>query len=140
MKTQAPPQVTEAQPLSFDERLSLALAEMDYRIGTTPPLEIAAPPTLHVADVLDSAAEIIRERGWIRRSHESESGVCMVGAIRATDSPHSMQEDALERLLHVIRDRFGDFPSVPSFNDSCADRTRPLHALRIASRKAYILS
>ena len=70
--------------------------------------------------VLARAAELIRERGWVRHEYESADGaLCAVQAIRTVAGEGTLAAaDAEAELLRRIRDDVGDAFGIPQWNDS----------------------
>jgi hypothetical protein len=68
-------------------------------------------------DILNSAVEIIKQRGWIQGAFNRESGVCLSRAINDAAAEHQATEierwDARYAVLAVI----GSY-SIASWNDS----------------------
>lgn len=77
--------------------------------------------------VLQRAAQLIRERGWVKGVYESPGGrLCAMAAIREvlygpvwTMAPSDQRErDAAYELMRRIKDDTGTSFSVPAWNDS----------------------
>ncbi|GHB03752.1 hypothetical protein GCM10010330_67570 [Streptomyces tendae] len=142
--------------LTFDERLAfintamtlrLDEAKVAYEVNTahipTEPVDLAAVVTgpidtgpapladlypTPVAALLQRAHHRLFTGGWCSGALVDEDGArCMLGAIRAEARGDSgLEADAAAVLLDVIRRRFGDVDSVPSFNDAHGSARVPL--------------
>lgn len=153
----APPQ---AAPLTLDERLALAAHEMDHRLDqaavafevntahlpASDPTGFAAPAampavvplqphTTPIAGVLQRAHTRLATVGWCTGQQRDQQGaMCLVGAIRAEAGQGTVAEgDACAFLLDVIRRRFPNAESVPSWNDSQRHSGPVMHLLGEAS-------
>lgn len=132
------------QPLTFDERLTLAALRIDLACNDIMERhveEMILRPQPTKADVLEQAAELIRTKGWIKNRLYDDLGYCLLGAVgeggRAIGAGFTVTTDAVDLLYDVIKAEFdGDAVSIASFNDGEDNATRPLAALDRATRVA----
>lgn len=153
-----------AAPLTLDERLALTAHEMDHRldqaaiawevntahIPSEPPVELPdveltpAPavvplqPHTPIASILQRAHTRLATAGWCTGQQRDQQGaMCLVGAIRAEAGWGTTAEgDACAFLLDVIRAEFGDWETVPSWNDRQKGPAIPLRVLGQAASLA----
>lgn len=131
---------TAAPALTFDERLALSKLAMDARLDlaglafgvntATIPVEVPeilaapAPATVSrpttVDDVLREARRLIAVHGWIRQYvGRSETGYCLIGAIRKAAGGNQRLEDAAEAtIFDRIRRQAPGVLSIGAWNDA----------------------
>lgn len=141
----APPATAPAEPLSFDDRLALAVLAIDTRIDSTP-LDLAdiirmpvdtepepCPYSTPIAATLHQARARLA-RGWCTGMQRDPGGaVCLVGAIRAVAPSRHAADDACVLLLEVIKRQFPGAQTVPSWNDAQTGPGQPTEFLRRAA-------
>lgn len=151
----ASPAVTDkAAPLTFDERLALAVLAIDARIDTKPldladviripeptPLPLAptaapGPYNTPIAATLWRARLRIETDGWSTEAAIDEQGArCPIGAIRVEAADRRTADDACILLLDVIQQHFVDAETIPSWNDA---QTSPAPVLLQLGRAAEL--
>lgn len=134
-KTLTQPAPAAAKPLSFDERLALAVLAIDARTTTQPfnladvirtpeaaplpltPTAAPCPYTTPIAGLLHRARNRLEAGGWCTGALRDEEGQrCLIGAIRAEAPNRRAADDACVLLLEAIRRDFAD-ETIPSWND-----------------------
>lgn len=139
-----------AAPLSFDERLALAVAAIDIRTETAPfdladvirvpvaePQTDVAPRRTPVAAILHGALQHILRDGWCAGSMRDQDGRrCLYGAIRAQGGSRSDEAAAMDLLMDAIRREYPHADSVPGFNDAQSDWRVPVRILGEAAATA----
>jgi len=75
---------------------------------------------MNVSEVLNKAADLIEEKGWVQEAFSNRYGYCAIGAIReciwGKDVPSNSPElwdGAIERLVKTVREAH-----IPSWNDA----------------------
>jgi hypothetical protein len=156
LPTASPPPVTEAPPLTFDERLRLAALAVDARINTKPldladviripaeaptpltPTAAPCPYSTPIAGLLHRARVRIETVGWCRDNLFDEDGaVCPIRAIRLEASSRGQADDACVLLLDVIQRDFADAETIPAWNAQQASAAPVLLYLDRAATLAH---
>lgn len=152
----APPTV-----LDLDARLALTDAAMTVRLDeaavafevntahlpTITPAITAAPIlpaepltsrpyTTPIAAVLQRALARLRKVGWCAEHWDEQGAICLVRAIRVEAGGGTVGGAACQFLLDVIRQEFGPWETVPSWNDRQVGPAVPLRVLGQAADRA----
>lgn len=150
--TPTQPTPAAAKPLSFDERLALAVLAIDART-TTQPLDLAdvirtpeaaplpltptaapCPYTTPIAGLLHRARTRLERDGWCRDNLYDEQGaICPIRAIRLEAHTRGQADDACVLLLEAIKRDFSWAETIPSWN---AAQTSPAPVLLAFDRAA----
>lgn len=87
-----------------------------------------------IAKKLNEAADLIRDKGWIKNSYHNDYGFCLVGAIDTVGSGSGLISQVRQVFRNYLCKRFGS-ENIVNYNDYRAtDKKEVIRALRTAAR------